>query len=870
MGEEVVILVVILLGLSIPVAVVGLLIWVRSLSKRLALAEATLLGLEAREPTKVRPDATPRPAAAKPASTSDAGPWRKAEAAGAGAPRRSPAPPPELTGPTLVAQGVDWLAANWFYVVAAASLALAGIFLIQYGVERGLLPPPLRVMAAVAFGAVLIAGGEWLRRRWGDGEDVATAYLPSVFSGAGIVTLFAAILGARHLYDLTGPGLTLTGLALVAIGAVVLGWFHGPLLVAVGLVGGAVAPFAIGGSSAEVTLLHGYFGVLALVGLAVDAVRCWPWRWVSWLALLSGFGGTALLAQVSGPDTAHLAAVVVLVLAAFVLPVRRLWPDHPGAMLSETLAGRPGTPTPEVVLAGAAMAVGVALVVMGGGTTFWPAMMALLALFAAVVVWAMDARAVQDTAMLPVLGIFALIAQTEPVSDGDVTWALGVGVLVSCLAFWRSLRDEATFRIAWALGAVVAAPATGLVLHLAWEAPGRMGDYIWALHALAVAGLLTLFAGFWAARDGDARLRPSLAALLGFTVIGYGVGQVAGEAALTVAIAGMAALAAGLDRRFELPLLTWFVVLAAPFCGWRLIGDPGWIWAIEGPLGAVLLSFVGVTAGFAAAWWMLRKRDRIEPEIVADTASLSALGLTFVMLVWRWASAGSNDVASLSLGLTATIWLLLSWVQLTRWRRSERLRWLRLGLAGLFGGIGGLSLLLGATVFSPLNGLFGGAAVMGPPVFNTMMGAYLLPAMVLLAMGIWWVRVAGLAVAALWLTLAIRHFWNGSEGMPLSQGASQPEITSYTVVLLIVGGALFYQGIAARSDLWRRSGVTVLAVTAAKVFLIDAASLAGLLRVGAFVALALSLAGLAWLNRWAGGAPGMAPEPGRSPSDVSR
>jgi uncharacterized membrane protein len=40
-----------------------------------------------------------------------------------------------------------------------------------------------------------------------------------------------------------------------------------------------------------------------------------------------------------------------------------------------------------------------------------------------------------------------------------------------------------------------------------------------------------------------------------------------------------------------------------------------------------------------------------------------------------------------------------------------------------------------------------------------------------------------------------------------------------------------------------------VALTVAKVFLVDMAGLAGLVRVASFLGLGLSLAGLAWLNR---------------------
>ena len=59
----------------------------------------------------------------------------------------------------------------------------------------------------------------------------------------------------------------------------------------------------------------------------------------------------------------------------------------------------------------------------------------------------------------------------------------------------------------------------------------------------------------------------------------------------------------------------------------------------------------------------------------------------------------------------------------------------------------------------------------------------------------------------------------------------------------------------------RHAGTMVLGVTVAKVFLVDAARLDGLMRVGAFVGLAFALAGLAWLYRWAGS--------GARPEDVA-
>ena len=195
---------------------------------------------------------------------------------------------PLVVRPDRVAALIGWLTTNWVYAVSALSLALAGVFFVQYGMEKGLLPPGLRVIFALVFGAGLIAGGEWLRRRSGDGEETDTAYLPSVFAGAGIVTVFAAILAARQLYGLIGPQMAFAGHIATAILAIGLGWIYGPLLVAVGLLGAALAPFVVAGDSDPGPWLYAYFALITGVGLAVDAIR--RWAWVSVLALVLGYG----------------------------------------------------------------------------------------------------------------------------------------------------------------------------------------------------------------------------------------------------------------------------------------------------------------------------------------------------------------------------------------------------------------------------------------------------------------------------------------------------------------------------------------------------------------------------------------------------
>jgi uncharacterized membrane protein len=104
-------------------------------------------------------------------------------------------------------------------------------------------------------------------------------------------------------------------------------------------------------------------------------------------------------------------------------------------------------------------------------------------------------------------------------------------------------------------------------------------------------------------------------------------------------------------------------------------------------------------------------------------------------------------------------------------------------------------------------------------------------------------------LTGLYLLLEIRRFWRGDD---LSvRGTSQAELYTYTVVMLILGAVLLWRAITTGSQTLRRAAMAVIGLTAAKVFLIDASGLSGLVRVFSFLALGLSLAGLAALNRWA-------------------
>ena len=834
-------------------------------------------------------------------------------------PRTPPAPLPSAAvvfTPARFDALAAWLRANWIYAVSALSLALAGVFFVQYGMERGLLPPGLRVLSALVFGAALVAAGEWVRRRSGDGRGAASAYIPSTFAGAGIVSMFGAVIAARGLYGLIGSEAAFAGLLAVAALALALGWVYGPFLAAAGLIGAGAAPFLVGGDSADPTWLYAYFALVGAVGLGVDAVR--RWAWVSVLALAVAYGGIALIwFGTGGPDGSPLgqpllaAVLLAVAVGATLIPGLALRPDHAGPALSATVFGKGGAPVFPVRLAvgaGVASSIGLALIQGAAPSDSWAAYLALAAL-AGFFLWAAgSAPGLRDLALLPAAAFLGRLglegAGNGPLAEvmraawiglrppetsppPDLTLLLALAGLMTLGAALRAgtLGAEtpgagtpgaetlgAPARRWMALGAAVFAPLAAGALELWWRPALSLGAYGWALHVLAVAALMTALAVQAARADGEDRARAALYALSALTLIAFSFAIALSGAALTLALAALAVFAAALDRQFRMVEMGWFLQAATVVLGYRLVVDPGLFWAVEvASLPEAVLATAGVAAALYAALRLLPDRDgqRAQVALVLESGALAALAVAADVLLLRVLidkqETETNDWFRTHWGmsLVALPWLVSAFVQIYRRGAGGAFVRVRAVLAGLAAALWAPGMAFALTIFSPLVPLFGssGARVYGPPVLDTLAVAYGLPALILFA-GVRLVpiprrflrRSALGAGFALLAVYVVFEIRRFWQGDDLSvPGVVQGELYSYTVALMLLGAGLLYQAIARGSSDLRRVAMAVIGVTIAKVFLWDAAGLTGLTRVASFVGLGLALAGLAWLNRWAAG-----------------
>lgn len=875
-----------LVALAVPALVIYLLFAVIGVRRRLTRLEARIADLSPPDEPGAAPEA-PAPvadaaAAAPPRPPAPRPPAREVEAGTAVPPVPPPAPARVAFTSVRLAALAAWLRANWFLAVAAVSLALAGVFLVQYGVERGLLTPVMRVAGAVMLGLALVAAGEFLRRRGGERPDSTFVYLPSTFSGAGLVTLFAATVGARQLYDLIGPGAALGVLVGVAFAAVALGWLYGAFLTAIGLVGAALAPFVVGGTGNPPEFLFYHFALVLVAGLLIDAAR--RWAWVSALALFAGHAGAFLTFFLGARVEHYLLFLMIASAAAIALSEPRWMPRHRGptaivgSLMRSGSAPRPAVPVR--IAAGGFAASVLGVVVAAAGThdalEVWLAIAALAGLFAMVTIWCRDAPALADLAFLPPAGVALVLAdqlghgefaarlsataerppETGPPWDASVLAALGIAA--SLAAFWRAAQSR-EWRIWWSAGAAALAPALLIGIEVGFHPAQGLGAPRWALHAIAVALVMTVLSERAARADAGtgpaAMRRAAFFAIAAITMISFATMIVLTGTALTLALAVMIAAAAALDRRFDMPDLGWLVYLGAAVVVWRLVVDPGLPWAARAPLGEVMLAYGGSVALLAATRWAILRDERVQVRLVAESAAFAMAAVWASVLVHRLLGGGIES--HYGAALVATIWLILAAVKLYRLQIAGP-DWLyraRLWLAGLFGALGAVALVAANTLFNPL--LTVGERVVGPPVLDSLAVAYLAPALPNFLAA----RFAhldprlrralagvGSALVAAWVGLEIRRLWQGPELW--HPGASAGEIASYTLAMIVASVGTLIAAFARRSAVLRRLGVAGTALTIAKVFLVDTAGLTGLLRVASFLGLGLSLAGLAWAARW--------------------
>lgn len=742
--------------------------------------------------------------------------------------------------------------------IAAAAVALAGIFFAKHSYERGLISAGLRLAIAGGFGVGLLIAATFLRRR--------IANIAQALAASGVAVLFGAVLAGTWFEQMIPPLPAAGCMAVITALGVLLSLIHGPLVAVIGLLGGLITPVLIGPGQLPPGVGLVYLLLLEAGIVLITRRRGW------WPLSAMMFVGSVIW------------SLVWLLLDAWTapLPLLSLFVLVAAAGFIATTIGRPTVALPAPLVLAMRWVSGlfaVALITVMApvgdfGLMPW--------MFVGVLSLGMLALARFDTRCLPLPGLMLaasvgllwawaeLPLSTRPVDADIAAVTLAFGLIFgggALLCLWRS--THAPLWCGLSLAGVLAQLISAQQL-MKVQPPAAFGGM-----ALVLALGYSLLAGVLIRRRAD---RPQA------------------ESALTVLAVGIAALVA-IAIHLELPDrwigIVWSLEAAllvpihrrvrirggaAIIAAVALLGVM-WLAAAPGPrvlqpVGPVVLNFMTAAYGlpllaFAAAAVLLRHgqagdEDRLLAAVLELLAA--ALGLLCVTLNVRYGFHGRLDAFSRIGMLEAATYCIAALVCVHVLLGIQRLFNRRaLGLMA----IAMLALAVAALIAWPMlarNPAFIAASVGEALVFNWLLYVYGLPSLLLagvvpalrlttleplhdasvdLAKLRPWVAAASLLLLLALITLQVRQ---GFQGSLLNIGhPSEAELYAYSAAWTVFGLLLLIGGLLRRSAALRWASLAVLMLTAGKVFLYDMRELEDLYRVFAFLGLGAVLLALAYL-----------------------
>lgn len=793
------------------------------------------------------------------------------------------------------------IGARWAVWVGGIALALGGIFMVKYSIEAGLLSPAVRLSLAAVFGLVLMAIGEFVRRRTQPliANAFQNAMIPGVLTAAGAITLFAVTYVAYEFYGYLSPFAAFALLAAVSFATIGLSLLHGQALAGLGLLASMLTPALVATSEPSAWGLFGFLSVAWLATFAASRIR----RWQVVPALANA--GMALWA-VLYIGSADNVAVMPVVLAMLVLALGHglLWPagltadDMPLPAATAKASADPldrlfAPPAVAVSLTGALALLFPALMLAGNV----PAVASADQAFAVIVMALAVLGALRGWAIYPALfsAIGAIVGTVKVVGlpsssavDAFVTLApptldgTTLPVPAPPAAILGAVPDNLLLVLA------VAYAAVGLAAVRLRLAGSGLFAAIWSLLAPAVPfailaisflnygnlsfdlkhGLLAIVFGlvFFAAAEGFSRKRDEEEGLFipqwtlaggGFAFLILALHALTDGLATTLGIAVLGAAAVYATRLRRWPVLPWLMAGAAAVVVGRIAWEPTIVGAVnlsKTPVFNQLLAGYGIPAVLLAlsAFELRRWPDERIRNLLQALASLFLL-LTAAILVRHGMNGGVLDSSVPTLGEQSVYTLLVigaSAIMMSLDLKSPSPVF-RYG-SMVVGGLSVLSVL--SAHFVGLNPYFTGELLGKWPFLDLLLIGYLLPGIAYGGLALYarnrrplpyviMLALSGVALAFAWVTLSVRRYWHG-EGIADWKGFLQPETYTYSVVWLLLGVLLLVVGSKVDSKSIRLASAGLVLIAVVKVFLIDMSNLEGILRALSFIGLGAVLIGI--------------------------
>jgi uncharacterized membrane protein len=842
------------------------------LERRLAPAAAAVpQSTRAEEPPPLSQDVLPaepaHPAPSPPTPSSPPPP----------APPRTSVPPSPAPQPASAPTPIGFeerFGTRWVVWVGGVALALGGIFLVRYTIQEGLIGPGVRIMLGALLACALVAVGEWARRteRLSGITALPSAHIPGVLTAAGTTVAYATVYAAYALYDFLPPAaafILLGVVALLTLGAALL---HGPALAGLGVVGAFVAPLLVTSAAPDYWALYLYIAVVTAAAFALARLRLWRWLALTALAL----GALWTLPGMEFDSVAALGAHVFNALAGFALAAAFLVcglfygpPAAPGridrlsivalsvyllvaALLVLASRHDPTALTGFVVLT-------VATVGIAWRTEAAAGAVPVAAVLAAVVMahWAVGMNV--SSLLAPSGPAAPAIPEPERYDYGShlvlaAAWAALFGI-AGFAAQGRSSR--ALVPMLWAASAVFAPLAMLVALYYRIAQLDRSLPF--AALALLLAALYGLATETLVRREPRPGLMASGAMFATGTLAALALALTFAldKGWLTIGLALMVPGAAWVAEQRPLPWLRWLAAIMVAVVVARIAYEPRIVGSDLGttPIFNWLLYGYGVPAvSFWVAGWLLRRRADDLPARMVDAGAILFTVLLVIFEIRHYATGGDiyqpvSDIVEAALDVNAGLALTIG---------LERVRGRTGSIVHNVGALVVAALTLFAIAFELLvvvNPRFINNPIGGGAFFNMILVGYGLPAVLAITLALIArttrplpyrvvAAVTAVTLALFYLTLEVRRLFHG----PILAGPTgDAEQYSYSTAWLAFGIVLLAVGFFLRSQPARLLALGVIALTIAKVFIIDTASIGGIFRALSAIGLGIVLLGIGWL-----------------------
>jgi uncharacterized membrane protein len=791
-----------------------------------------------------------------------------------------PLPPPETAPPPPAAAAArprpsieERFGTQWVVWAGGFAVACGGFFMLRLSIEQGWFGPGTRVFLGALLALLLIAAGEWTRRKElvTGIAGITSAHIPSILTAAGTTIAYADIWAAYALYNFLAPGTAFILLGIVALATLTAALLHGPTLAGLGLVGAYVTPAMVSTGQPNYWALYVYLMVVS--GAAMALARARLWRWLAVTAVT--FGVLWTLPGLSDyrvdwltPHNFHVVAGYVLVAILLVS----------GLLLGPGAEQGKIEPISSASLAAYLLASVVVVLASGHAP---PALMTFTLLVATTI--AISRSSEPAVGALPAAAVLTLIVFTDwalqsnfvnllapsgptapTIPDPprvDVTWHIALGVLFAGMfgitGFLAQGRSQsALIPMVWSATAAFAPIAILIALYF------RIANFDRSIPFAGAALLLAaLFAtatetlGKRAPRPGSAGSGAILATGC-VAALSLALTMAFEKGWLTIGLALMVPGVAWISLQRPLPALRLLAAILVGLVLARVAWEPRIVGSVvqTTPIFNWILYGYGIpTAAFWLAGYLLRQRADDGPARTCDAAAL-LFGVLLVFLEIRHYITG-GDVYRVSSTLTEIALQVSAGLAIT-----IGLEWQHQRTRSVIHDVGALTiaaLTLMAIVFG--LGLFGNPMLWPRPIggafFNLILLGYAIPSVLAVVLALMTrelrprgysivAAIVAVALALAYLTLEVRTLYHGPI---LTDGfTTDAEQYTYSAVWLAFGVLLLAVGYGLRAQSVRIASAAVVVLTVLKVFFVDMSDLTGLWQALSVLGLGIVLLGIGW------------------------